>query len=136
VSELKSRPPVRACVIAAVFCGVGIATLLWNKRAIPFAVTFFAISAWVVIQGLLESTVRLTEHGVDFVTLGGRQHWPWSEISAAHLTGTGTIPGIAVYRGGSCLRVGRWQFADLGSAARYIESHVSPAVVRGSWHAG
>ena len=51
----------------------------------------------------------------------------------AHLSGTGTIPGIAIYRGPTYLKLGTGQFPNLGLAARYIESHLSREVVQSSW---
>jgi hypothetical protein len=42
-------------------------------------------------------------------------------MTEAHLSGTGTVPGIAVYRGSAFLRLGKSQFPELGAVARYIE---------------
>jgi hypothetical protein len=70
------------------------------------------------------------------MTLRGREQWLWTEITEAHLSGTGTVPGIAVYRGSAFLRLGKSQFPELGAVARYIETRVPLGTVRSSWAAG
>jgi hypothetical protein len=127
--------PPTPCVLGALLAALGLSVLVRGSHVL-LAVSLLSLSAWLVFRGVLDSTLRLTEKGVDFTTVRGRQHWSWEDITEAHLSGTGTVPGIAVYRGASCLTIGRAQFADLGSAARYVEARVRPGALRSSWPAG
>jgi hypothetical protein len=110
-------------------------TLLTSGGSRVFAVLLLLFAGWVVISSMLQSMVRISEQGVSFMTLRGRQQWLWTEMTEAHLSGTGTVPGIAVYRGSAFLRLGKSQFPELGAVARYIETRVPPGTVRSSWAA-
>ena len=101
-----------------------------------FTVLLLLFAGWVIVTSIFQSMVRISEKGISFMTIRGRQQWLWTEITEADLSGTGTIPGIAVYRGSAYLTLGRSQFPELGAIARYIETRVPPGTVRSSWTAG
>jgi hypothetical protein len=94
------------------------------------------VAAWLIIGGVRDSAVRLDDTGISHLSLSGWQHWSWPDITEAHLSGTGTLSGIAVYRGTTVLQLGKSQFPQLGDVARYIESRVRPEAIRSSWAAG
>jgi hypothetical protein len=134
MDEFRTRPPVAACAIGAAAGALGLILIIWAGGGI-FAFLLLLFAGWIIVSSILQSMVRISEEGVSFMTIRGRQKWLWTEITEAHLSGTGTIPGIAVYRGSVFLRLGRSQFPQLGAVARYIETHVPPGSVRSYWAA-
>jgi hypothetical protein len=132
VNQFRTRSPFLASAVGAVAGALGITVyLLAGTLILPTVLLLFAV--WIVVTSILHSMVEISEEGVSFMTIRGRQRWLWTEITEAHLSGTGTIPGIAIYRGSLFLRLGRSQFSDLGVVARYIETRVPLGSVRSSW---
>lgn len=130
----QTRSPIIACAIGVVAGALGVA-LLMNTGIGLLAGFLMLFAAWSIIASILQSLVRISEEGISLVTYRGLQHWLWSEITEAHLSGTGTNPNIAVYRGSTYLTLGRSQFPDLGAVARYIEQRVPQGAVQSSWPA-
>jgi hypothetical protein len=135
MNEFRTRSPFVACAVGAAAGALGLALFIAaGSRVLAALLLLFA--GWVIVTSIFQSMVRISEQGISFMTIRGRQQWLWTEITEAHLSGTGTIPGIAVYRGSSYLTLGRSQFPELGAVARYIEMRVPQGTVRSSWAAG
>ena len=99
--------------------------------------SLLSLSAWLVFRAVLASkrcaSLRKVSISPPFVvgSIGPGRILPrhtWSRDRDG--------PGIAVYRGASCLTIGKAQFPDLGSAARYVEARVRSDALRSSWPAG
>jgi hypothetical protein len=121
INEFRTQSPIVACAVGAAAGVLGL-TLLIAASSRVFAVLLLLFAGWVIVSSIVQSMVRISEEGVSFMTIRGRQQWLWTEITEVHLSGTGTIPGIAVYRGSAFLSLGRSQFRELGAVARYIEA--------------
>jgi hypothetical protein len=109
---------VPAGSVAYRFVPIGIATLL---------------AVWLAYWAFATASLRVDETGVHFWRLTGWRHWAWSDITEAHLSGTGTVPGIAIYRGRRFVRITRNDYPSLGAVARHIEAHLSPSVIVSTW---
>lgn len=135
MNAFRTRSPFVACAVGTAAGALGL-TLFIAAGSRVFAVLLLLFAGWVIVTSIFQSMVQISEEGVSFMTVRGRQRWLWTEITEAHLSGTGTVPGIAVYRGSSYLTLGKSQFPELGAVARYIEARVPPGTVRSSWAAG
>lgn len=102
MNKFRTRPPIVPCLVGAVAGALGL-ILLMGVGPRVFAVLLLLFAGWVVVSSMVQSMVRISEEGVSFMTLRGRQQWLWTEITEAHPSGTGTVPGIAVYRGSEFL---------------------------------
>ena len=120
MNEFRTQSPIVACAVGAAAGVLGLSLLIAAGSRV-FAVLLLLFAGWVIV-GIFQSMVRISEEGVSFMTIRGRQQWLWTEITEVHLSGTGTIPGIAVYRGSAFLRLGRSHFRELGAVAQYIEA--------------
>jgi hypothetical protein len=130
---MRSRLALRTWLLAVALAAIAIVLLVRDPDRWLVASVLLLIAARLAVSGTLASSVRLSDEGIDFWTWKGPRHWAWLEITEAHLSGTGTIPGIAIYRGSTYLKLGTGQFPNLGLAARYVENHLPREVVRSSW---
>jgi len=122
-------------------CAIGLAVGAFGLALFLFVGTIFLptvlllFAGWAIPSSILHSMVRISDEGVAFMPVRGWQRWLWTEITEAHLSVTGTVLGIAIYRGSAFLRLGRSQFREVGAVARYIETRVPWGTVRSSWSA-